>query len=478
MAISGISDIDGYVAQLIELDRSSGPIKVYTEEKQALSQRNATLTDLRTNLSAVNTQVQALLQPGSLSPFSLQSATSSNTAVATATAATGALAGTHTLLVTQLAKQSRMVSDQLTRAGGEILAAAGAGERTFRLSLDGTATEVAVTLAAGDDNSAILTKMAAAINGSDAAVAATVVNDSDTTARLVLTSDETGKAHAITLEDVSGTLLAATGTQSGVAAAGTAGGYLTAVADLDAAFTLDGLQMTRGSNLVTDALTGVSLTLRAVQSGGATPLSLSVGPDQDGIKAKVQSFLESYNTAVRFLRERTGVSLGTDATTGEVTSVSRGTLSGDATYQGLLMNLRSDVGGRIGTAAAGGPAGLPEIGIAVAADGTLSFGDEDKFSDALTKDAAAVAALFGSTDGIAVRVSNRLQSFVQTGGILDGSLASASARMSGLSTAIQLQEQQLKLKTETLRKQYLSLQEIISQMNEQQSVLAAMGYDV
>jgi flagellar hook-associated protein 2 len=478
MAISGITDIDGYVSQLIELDRSSGPIKVYTEEKQELTQRNATLTDLQTNLIAVNTQAQALLQPGSLSPFSLQSAVSSNTAVATATAGTGALAGTHTLLVTQLAKQSRMVSDQVTRTGGEILAAAGEGERSFRLTLDGTTTEVAVTLAAGDDNNAILTKMATAINSSDAAVTATVVKDSDTTARLVLTSDETGKTNAITLEDATGGLLAATGTRSGVAASGTAGGYLTAVADLDAAFTLDGLQMTRGTNLVTDALTGVSLTLLAVQSSGATPLSLSVGPDQTAIKAKVQSFLDSYNTAVRFLRERTGVQVGTDTTTGEVTSVSRGTLSGDASYQGLLMNLRSDVGGRIGTGAAGGPVGLPEIGIAVAADGTLSFGDAAKFSDALTKDAGAVAALFNSTDGLAVRVSNRLQSFVQTGGILDGSLASASARMSGLTTAIQVQEQQLKLKAEGLRRQYLSLQEIISQMNEQQSVLAAMGYDV
>ena len=102
--VSGLSDITGLVAQLISLDRQSGPISVYQSEQNDLTLRSATLTDLRTNLSALNTQVQSLMQAGSLSPFQAKAVTSSNTGVTTATATMSALGGTHTLFVTQLAK--------------------------------------------------------------------------------------------------------------------------------------------------------------------------------------------------------------------------------------------------------------------------------------------------------------------------------------------------------------------------------------
>ncbi len=475
--VSGISDITSYVAQLISLERQQGPAPLYEEEQQELTRRSASLADLRTNLTALNSQVQALMQPGTLSPFQAKTVTSSNTGVATGTASTSAQGGSHTLLVSQLAKQGKVVSSQLTRTDTGVASAVGAGTRSFSVTLAGVATTVDVAVAEGDDNETILENMAAAINGSVEGVTASVVADSASTVRLVITSEETGSEHAVTLADVTGSLLAATGTNSGVLASGTTGGALYASDALDAVFVLDGLSISRGSNTITDVLDGVTLKLLATQASGATPVTLSVGPDESAIRDKVQGFLDAYNTAIKFLKERTGTTVSTSVTsTGstQVDSVTRGTLVDLPAYFGLMMNLRYDVGGQITTAASGGPASLAEIGITAASDGTLSISDSSKFTDALSESPAGVAALFNTSDGIASQVSARLTAFVQTGGILDNSDSAVTSQLSQLTSLIKAQDDLLEIRRETLTKQYTALLDVIAQINTQQNLLDAI----
>jgi flagellar hook-associated protein 2 len=475
--VSGVGDLTGYVSQLIGLERSRGPIKVYEEEKSSLTRRNATLTDLRTNLSALNSQVQSLGQVGTLSPFAVKAVTSSATGLVTATASSSALTGAHSLTVTQLAKQSTVVSSQWTKTGSDLRTAAGAGEHTFRLTVAGENTDVTVQVAAGDDNQTLLAAMAAAINGSDAAVTASVVGDTPTTARLVLTAHKTGSENAIALADQSGTLLAATGTASGVRASGTAGGALYASEDLNALFSLDGLSITRGSNSIDDVLTGVTLTLQGTQASGATPLTLSVGADVTGIQAKVQSFLDAFNSTVKYLNERTATTVSANTNTfgtTTVNSVTRGVLSDDPTYLSLLMNLRLDAGGAVTTPSAGGPSLLSELGITAAADGTLSVTDATKFSEALNDGSETVAALFNSENGIATRLATRLAGFVNAGGVVDGSLASTALQLNRANDSIHAQEALLKVRESMLMQQFTQLQKSLSQLTSQQSMLAAV----
>ena len=472
------SDIASYVAQLIDLERQSGAEKVYNEEKNSLTLRSATLSDLRTNLNALNTKTQALAQPGSLSPFGLKAVTSSASGVATATASADTASGTHTLLVTQLAKRSTLVSAQWAQSGSEIAAAVGAGSHTFRLAVNGVEAQVTVTVDASDGNRTVLSAMAAAINASDAKVSASVVNDSSTTARLVLTSDESGSANAITLADDGGTLVASTGTDSGVQSSGTGGGYIYASDQLDARFVLDGLAITRGKNVVNDVVPGMTFTLTATQAADASPVTLGAGPDQEAIRAKVQEFLDAYNATIAFLKERTSVSVSTQtgaAGKTDVTSVTRGTLASEAAYLGLMMNLRAEVAGRITSAAAGGPVALSEIGITAGKDGALSISDAAKLTKALTDNPDGVATLFNSADGIASRVSARLKRFLAAGGTVDNALAATTARLESVNRAIRQQEVYLKVKQETLLAQYTSLQEMLLQLQDQQAVLDSIS---
>jgi flagellar hook-associated protein 2 len=201
------------------------------------------------------------------------------------------------------------------------------------------------------------------------------------------------------------------------------GGYLYADSTLDAKFTLDGLNLTRGSNCVTDALTRITLTMHSTQAANAMPITLTAGADEDGIKAKVHTFPDSYNTMIRFLAKRTSTKVSTSlSTTGStsVNSIQRGTLDVEPAYLNLWIGLRSDIGGRVGSAASGEPAALSEIGITTGSDGTLSITDSAKFSVALKKP-SGVTALFSSSDGISTRVQIRLTGFFSPGGVLDRS---------------------------------------------------------
>lgn len=478
--VTGLADINGLVSQLMSLERSRGPLALYQNDQQALTLRSASLTDLRSNLTALNSQAQSLGQPGALSPFQVKTVASSNPAVATAAATASALAGSHSLLVTQLAKSDTLTTKTFTDTGTDIITVEGPGTKTIRIAVDSTNYDINVTLTAGETNETILSNLAAAINADPSAstkVTASVVQVASTSRRLVLTSKQTGLAHVLTLTDRTGTLFATIDLRDSAPAdaATNRGGYLYADTALDATFTLDGLTLTRSSNTVTDALTGVTLTLLAEQAGGATPVTLTVAADQAGITTTVQGFLDSYNALIRFLKDRTGTAVSsTTSATGatEISSVRRGSLDAEPAYLNLMMNLRSDVGGRISTAATDGPASLSEIGISAAADGTLSITDTTKFNDKLASP-ERVAALFNTADGIATRVQSRLAGFVKTGGIVDGSLAAVTSRLSSVNAAIKQQEDLLKIKEDALRKQLLGLQEVLAQLQMQQAVLAS-----
>ena len=371
-----------------------------------------------------------------------------------------------------------MISSQLAQTGSNVAATVGAGTWTFSLVVAGVTKNVDVTVGAGDTNGTILGNMASAINNAGAEVTASVVTDTSSTARLVITSNKTGSANAVTLSDVTGTLLAATGTSSSLLASGTTGGSLYASADLDAVFILDGLNITRGTNTVTDVLSGVTLSLLATQASGGTPVTLNVGPDQTAIKGKVQGFLDAYNTTIKYLKERTGTTATTTTSASgqtQVGDVKRGILEDQPAYLGLVMNLRADVGGQITTAASGGPASLWEIGITAASDGTLSISDTTKFNDALTKNPDGVTTLFNSADGIASRASARLAGFIHAGGTLDSSVESVTSQISNLNSLISEQEDLLKIKQEMLTKQYTALLDIIAQLNTQQDMLNSLN---
>ena len=467
-SIGGVS-LDTLVQQYRISQRK--PALALENRKTSLKARLNALSDVKSKLDALLAAMKDLSLTGSSSKFLAFSVSSSLTNIATASASSAASKGSHTLLVTQLAKADTIVSSRLTSSATSVVTAEGTGTKTIRLSVNGTNTDINITLASGDTNTSILSNIAAAVNASGANVTASVVSDTSSTSKLVFTSKTTGSTNAVSLTDVTGTLLDNIGLTDAIisgrtASTSTTGGYLySSTASLDANFKLDGIDIVRGTNTVSDALTGVTIELKATQSVTDTPVALTVGVDKATIRSKVEDFIKKYNEALTTLTAKTAVDPDTKV---------RQILAGDFVFRNLRTNLRGIASGAVSSVMTGNPKVLSDIGIKTASDGTLSLSDVAAFDSALDSDIAKVEDLFNSTNGIAVQLKTLTDSFVKTGGEIETTSSSASSQITNLTSQIKRFDEQLDRKVERFRDDFARIQSAIAFAARQQEMVRAI----
>jgi flagellar hook-associated protein 2 len=198
ISFQGISsglDTSSIITELTQADQV--PITNDENQQTVLQAHEGVYTELGSNLSSFQTAVQALNDP---STFNSVTSSSSNTSTATVTSATGALAGTYNLTVTQLAQAEKIVSGAQT-------------DTTSELNLSGTIEINGKSTMIGTSQS--LTSIAQAINNLNAGVTAGIVNGGSGNSYLSLTGSQTGAANAIQLSDMSGSVLQSLGFTTG-----------------------------------------------------------------------------------------------------------------------------------------------------------------------------------------------------------------------------------------------------------------------
>jgi flagellar hook-associated protein 2 len=443
----------------------------WSAKQTTINARLSVLSTLKTKLQALSDAAKDLAAPGSLSGLSIFTVSSSNASIVTGTANADADVATHTLLVTQLAKRDvihtdRLVSDVTTVSDGE-----GAGTKTIRVSVNGISTDVNIALQAGDTNKSVLSKIAAALNSSSSSVSASVIADTATTQKLVIASKTSGSTNAVSLADVTGTLLTSLGLSSDVistrrASTSTAAGYgQSDSTKLNAMFTLDDVEIIRGSNTVADVLKGVTLNLTSVQSAADQPVSLSVGGDNTAIKKKITDFISTYNDTLGFLNSKMSIDKQTHA---------RQILAGDTMFNSLRYDLRKAVGSFVKDLGISAPAMLRDVGITASADGTLTLSDSTKLDSALVGGPARLAALFNATNGIALQLKTKLSGFVKTSGVMDRETDSLNSQNTGLTNRIATFNKQLTKKADKYRWDLENLIASATAMQEQQATLASL----
>lgn len=211
--------------------------------------------------------------------------------------------------------------------------------------------------------------------------------------RLVLSAGETGRAIS----------LAAAGGDEVLDRIGlTAGGVIKheLVAAQTAQFRIDGQTLERSSNLVSDAVSGVTLNLFRAAPG--QNVEVSIEPSREGVREAIANLVEGYNALKDFADRH--------QTIGEDGSISsEAVLFGDRLLRGAL----SAVDSALATRVAGVPSGsfdqLGAIGISRDANGKLVL-DEAKLDRALVGDFDKVRDLleFRSTvSSVELRVVGR-----------------------------------------------------------------------
>lgn len=284
-------------------------------------------------------------------------------ALATVTTAPGVQQGEHTLSVTQLARAAKLIGTGAASTADQLGAAGTISINDF--SVDVEATDTLATLR---------DKINALNSGSTpSGVVATILSVSSTDHRLVLTSTTTG-ASGIDLADTSGGVLQQLGFLDGN---GDVPGSAVLTEGADAIFTIDGVELTRSSNVISDALEGITLTLVAEEEGAVT--LFSTGRYTDAALTTMKSFVDGYNALVDFLKTQgTASGSGTPA------------LYNDSMLRSLRRDLPSTLLATFGT---GDLATAASVGLSLSRDGMLSL-DSAKFSDAFTNRYDDVRALF------------------------------------------------------------------------------------
>jgi flagellar hook-associated protein 2 len=120
---------------------------------------------------------------------------------------------------------------------------------------------------------------------------------------------------------------------------------------------------------------------------------------------------------------------------------------------------------------AGNPALLAEVGITAASNGTLSISDTTTFDSAIDTKLSGVIDLFASSGGVSTRLVARLDGFVNTGGLIDGSLSTVTSKVSSINQQIATLQNRLDGREATLRKQLVGLQKALSVLSGQRFIL-------
>ena len=462
---TGTNQLEELIKKYMEIE--SKPVADLKAAKEALTTRAAMFRDLNSSLLALKNASADLVPEDLTSLYDARTAVSSNPDVVAAKTTTSAAMATYSIFVERLASYDVVVSNTFTSTGTEISQAAGEGTKTFAVTVGSTSWNITVQVVAGQDNATVLANMAAAINASAAntSVSAAVVSEQAGTSRLVITAKSTGSASAITLAEAGGTdnILWASGTSSSVQASDTTGGYLAARDTLDARFTLNGLSFVRSSNEVSDAIPGVTLTLKKAQAAGDAPVSIEVKRHTSAVKAKIKSFISSYNSTIKYLNNKTLV----DPDAGI-----RGDLAGDATYLELKVKMNRVVQSRVDGLVYPDPTRLHDIGITLDSAGNLVLSDEAKLDAALSDHPEAVRDLFTSATGVAVKMRDLMDPFVEElTGIIARQQQSITNQINRIDSRVKDLEERLAIREKALRSEFSSLIRAMQLMSAQSALL-------
>jgi flagellar hook-associated protein 2 len=174
-------DVTAAVAAGIYADRA--PERAWQADQTTLTSETTALTAMQTATQAIQTDMQSL---NSLTgPLSERTVTSSASSEVTATAASGTVAGSHTVVVNNIASTGAWYSSLETSSTATL--------PTSSITIT-PASGTAVTIQTGSGNTGdTLTDLATAINKDNLGVTATVVSDS-TGSRLAIISNSSGAA--------------------------------------------------------------------------------------------------------------------------------------------------------------------------------------------------------------------------------------------------------------------------------------------
>ncbi|HLL25222.1 MAG TPA: flagellar filament capping protein FliD [Kofleriaceae bacterium] len=434
ISFSGLAsglDSAALIDQLVSAEKSTA--NTLSSRQSDLNTQKSIVNSLSSLLSSLGTIARGMTTASALDPHR---ATSSDAKVSVAASA-GATATTHSIRVNQRASAQVSASVALPSQGA---GAAGAG--SLDITVAGTTKSIAWT------NSDSLSTIASKINDAKAGATASVLFDGSKY-QIVMTASKSGTANAPTFSET-GPL-------------GFSDGANIKLPAKDAKVNVDGIDIVRSTNVIDDAIAGLTITLAGEHAVADTASAVAVSLDTDALATKVESFVSAYNainSSLHVQLDYNGAKKGTN------------TLFGDSTLLRLQSALASTMGSEYGgTTIPGSGTTLGALGISRDKTGAMTL-DKAKLAAALAADPKSVQKHFVD-GGFAKKTQSLLEDYTRTS---DGALAAKTKSLESRHKAYQTQIDRINTRAEKMRaqleSQFTAMEAALSKMQSQSAYLS------
>lgn len=451
-------DFGQVVTELAKVQRL--PIDALTAKQKDLQTKLTDYGTLGNKLLALQSAANALRLSSS---FDRSATTVSDDTVLTAQAGAGAATGSYSIQVSQLAKANQITNKAAKAVADTTTAIVSGGTGTFTFKV-GSGSDQTVTLADG----ATLDDLRSAINDLGAGVTASVINTGTTASpayRLTLTATASGAGNTISV--VTDTTSLDFTNSSGTGGSDTLQAGQNAIVVIgDPSETT--ISIERESNVITDAIPDVTLTLKSktVTTPTPEPVTVNITTDPNSVKTNIKALATAYNDVVKFVNDRTAY---------DITTKTGGVFFNEATAKGVLSQIRTALSGEVPQLSIYKTLG--EVGFKTERDGTITI-DDAKLDTALASNYSATKALF-ITQTTSSGVADRM---VKTVDFLDsvdtGSFTirknSITSQISRLTAEIGRKEDLAAQYEERLRIQFASLDGLLQKLQGQSTALQAL----
>lgn len=422
------------------LDLNSMLDNLRVVDEQLVTRKKTEVTSIESQLDEFTVVNNKLLTMKSValdlslsSTYFNRTVTSSDDSVVTVAAISGATEQSTSVVIERLAAKSAWLASGMSSKDSKVNTV---GD-FFRYSIGGK--DVSVTVPA----ETTLNDLAELINNdkNNAGVMARVIDSGSGTERyrLMLQAETTGSASSITLTEVPG--LMAMQRQE------------TNAEELDAKLLVDNIVYYRSSNSINDIMPGVTLNIQKIGSA-----SISVAADNGGLVEKITGFVTAYNEAVQELVSQTRY----DSETESFGLLSRTTLRDLPFDLQKLMTTsnKADSAGLVTT--------MFDLGLEFDRDGNITI-DEEVLAAAIAEAPDSVSAFFlGDEDaeitGLADTVNDYLRAATSGTGQVAAEKSAAQDRIKDLELSIEAQTERLDKRYEMLTRQFVALDQYMSQM--------------
>jgi len=447
--------------------------------------RFGTYKNVTTNIGGVEETNRQFVKVSDIdSKFITRKVTTSTNDFVTATARGTALTGMNSVRVLQLATSDTYIGKQAnitqvdtgqTDSDGnaimkgvlsdDLKAGLASGQNTIDFSIKvGNATHTySIEYSENDTNEDIMKRIVSTVNqgrsvdssGLGDMINAAFVKDTSGTARLTFTSKATGEENRIVFSgtnsnaDVFGIVDTENARSAYSDTDASSFGYQRADASsLDARINLNGVTITRSSNSISDAIDGVTLTLRAAHTANDVPTTLTTDIDTKAVQDLISPLVDAFNGLANFV------------------AVNKHAHGRDASMIGLQNALRNmvstDLSGFADTSYIYADSEtkplrfLAELGFKMSNDNVLTLSDPSKL-EAILKTLDGPKLIADIINGFSAKVSEYVDSLTARDseqGLIKSRLSSINQQIEANNKKIEQTDQRILREADAIRKQY------------------------